>query len=338
MVASHNHSNFNATSTMIFSSSSVFWVKQFWIMLFSNVLSIICCLFVLFYIFSDRILRNALHNHVVIIVLLLTLICELTDIPWLLFFYRWGVVWLSTPTFCLIWKYIDIVIFVTSAKLIAWASIERHILIFHDRWLLTKTKRLFIHYLPVVAIVTYCVIYYALTICIFQCDQRFYYNTMYCSYTSCVYRNPAVIIFEFISGGIFCSLIIALFSITLVIRVVRQKRRVHQPIRWRKHRKLAIQLLFITSLFYVLYLPPVVLQLARMLGMPYYVGFEYSIFVNQFFTYYIQLLFPFACLGILPQLRTRMKNFTRRCCRWQARAVGPQQFPMRIRTSNRLPE
>jgi hypothetical protein len=264
----------------------------------------------------------------------LSLICELTDIPWLLFFYQRGVAWQRTPTFCLIWKYIDITVYVATSKLVAWTSIERHILIFHDKWVSTKKKRLFVHYIPFVSITAYCLIYYAFTICIDQCNKRFYYNVMYCGYTSCVYRYPAVLYFEFISGGILCSLIIALFSITLVIRTVWQKRRAHQPVRWRKHRKMTIQLLFITSLFYVIYLPPVVLAVARLLGMPSYIGNDYSVFISQFLSYYITFLFPFACLSSLPQLRTRIRNTIRWPCRREIRIIAPQQLPMRVLKGN----
>jgi hypothetical protein len=153
MSATNNNSSNNTSSSIIFSDSSVSWVKQFWIMLFSNILSIICCLFVVFHLLSDQTLRRALHNHVIIVVLILSLFCEWTDIPWLLIFYRWGVVWQRTLTFCLVWKYIDITIYVATSKLVAWASIERHILIFHDKWVSTKKKRVFVHYIPLVAIV-----------------------------------------------------------------------------------------------------------------------------------------------------------------------------------------
>ena len=113
-----NTSNSTSSSFTPYGQSTSL-VTPFWIMLFSNILSIICCLFVLFHLISDKTLRHALHNHVIMVVLVLTLICELTDIPWLLSFYRWGIVWKSTPAFCLIWKYIDITVYVATSKLVA---------------------------------------------------------------------------------------------------------------------------------------------------------------------------------------------------------------------------
>jgi hypothetical protein len=323
MSASNNDS---INSTSLSSTSSSFLIPrniQFWLFLFSNILSLLCCLFVLFHLLSDRILRHALHNHVIIVVLLLTLIAELTDVPWILYFYQWGIVWQSTRTFCLVWKYIDITVYVATSKLVAWVSIERHILIFHGTWVSTKKKRLFVHYTPLVAVVGYCIIYYAFSLCVVPCVNPFSYDAFFCGYSLCTPPSIIVSLYEFISGGILCSLITVLFSIGLIVRVVRQKRRVNQPIQWRKHRKLTIQLLFITSLFDFIYLPPVVLAVARLLGMPANIGAGYSVFVAQFLSYYITFLFPFACIISLPQLRTRVKNTIRWFWRRQTRAVGP---------------
>ena len=38
-------------------------------------------------------------------------------------------------------------IYSLQVTLFAWASIERHILIFHDQWVSTQSRRLFVHYI-----------------------------------------------------------------------------------------------------------------------------------------------------------------------------------------------
>ena len=234
------------------------------------------------------------------------------------------------------WKFIDSTAYVATSKLVAWASIERYILIFHDKWVSTKKKRLFVHYIPLILAVAYCLIYYGGGIFVLQCNRPFSYNVVYCGFTSCV-TSSILPLFEFISGGILCSLIILSFNIILIIRIIRQKRRVHQPIRWRKHRKMTLQLLFITSLFYVFYLPPVVLAVARLLGMPAYIGADYSKLSSQFLSYYITFLVPFACAGSLPQLQTRIKNTIRWCWHRETRSIAPQNLPMRVGINNQLP-
>jgi hypothetical protein len=47
-------------------------------------------------------------------------------------------------------------------------AIERHILIFHDRWVSTRKKRIFNHYIPIIALVLYCLLYYMIVIYSFR--------------------------------------------------------------------------------------------------------------------------------------------------------------------------
>jgi hypothetical protein len=105
-------------------------------------------------------MRHALNNHVIIIVLIIGLICELTDYPSLLYYYRNEGMWKRSLMFCQIWGLFDRGLYITQTVLFAWATIERHILIFHYKWVTTKKKRFFVHCLPPVALLLYCVILY----------------------------------------------------------------------------------------------------------------------------------------------------------------------------------
>ncbi|CAF1090300.1 unnamed protein product [Adineta steineri] len=99
-------------------------IVRFWIFLVSNILSFICCLFVLYHFLFDSNLHRGLHNHVIIIILIICLISELTTIPWVTYLYLYEVVWIQTPTFCMIWKFFDTTTYTTTAKLVGWASVE----------------------------------------------------------------------------------------------------------------------------------------------------------------------------------------------------------------------
>ena len=73
----------------------------------------------------------------------------------------------------------------TCAILVAWASIERHILIFYYRWLGTRINHIFIHYLPLVAILSYTTIFYMKAILFPNCGNRFNYNLALCGANPC---------------------------------------------------------------------------------------------------------------------------------------------------------
>ncbi|CAF2709342.1 unnamed protein product [Rotaria sp. Silwood2] len=108
----------------------------------------------------------------------------------------------------------------------------------------------------------------------------------------------------------------------LIIRIVKQKHRLNQHINWRKHRKMAIQLISITLLFYVLYLPNIITAILFGCGVPWSYLENFMAYA-QFFSYYINFLLPFVCTGTLPHLRNKITN-TLRLWPWHARvAVEP---------------
>jgi hypothetical protein len=294
-----------------------------------------CCLFVLFHFLFDRTLRHALNNHVFIVLLVMCLIWEMTVAPSIINVYLYGVFWPQIPTFCVVLKFLDSCIYTSTAKLVAWASVERHILIFHNQWVSTRKKRLLIHYIPLITIVMYGMMCYAITTPMNDCNRGFYYTYILCGYYSCIYNSVVFSLYEFATGGVLSSFLIGTGSASLLLRIVRQKRRFQRQIEWRKHRKMTIQLLSVTSLFFILYLPLVLLSVTqKAAGVPSYVGADYELYA-QFFSNYVIFLFPFACIGTLPQLRTRIKNTFRYCCPRQAGAVVPQQLIMQTVKSNR---
>ena len=62
------------------------------------------------------------------------------DISSYISFIYFGYVLISTPSFCLLWWFVDIGLFDMIAILMAFATIERHILVFHHGWTSTRKK------------------------------------------------------------------------------------------------------------------------------------------------------------------------------------------------------
>ncbi len=99
---------------------------RFWLFVIPNSLSILCYFFVLYHILFDRTLRQALHNHVIIILLFAGLIYELTTVPFMLHFCRVGNIRKPTIIFAHFWIFIDSLCYTMQMTGFAWASIERH--------------------------------------------------------------------------------------------------------------------------------------------------------------------------------------------------------------------
>ncbi|CAF1200626.1 unnamed protein product [Adineta ricciae] len=129
---------------------------RFWNYLILDILSVSCALFILCYLLSNPTLRRAPHNHFIIILLCVGLIYQLTTVPFMLHFFLVGYSWHTTLDFTNFWIFIDNSSFVSVLIGFAWATVERHILVFHHHWMTTKRQRFFIHYLPFILILTYC--------------------------------------------------------------------------------------------------------------------------------------------------------------------------------------
>lgn len=285
-------------------------IVRFWLYLPVLIPSIFCTLFLLFVLLFDRNLRNALNNHVIIVLLLTGLLSQLTNYPWMLYYEFYDDVWHKSPIFCSIWGFADITFYFLQLILFAWASFERHILIFHDRWLATKRRRFFLHYLPIISLVLYCLIPYGISYFFPPCENTFDYSTGPCIST-CTEGFPTIEVFEIVANNILPSFMIIILSLALLFRVVRQKRRIQQAIQWRKHRKMTIQLLSISSLYLVVTCPFALSRFLLICGLQRQIeiGFDdYAVFIS----YYAVLLFPFVVMFSVPDFWRKVNEIFRR--------------------------
>lgn len=145
-------------------------VVRFWLILIFVIPSILCSIFNLYHFLVDRTLRKGLNNHIIVVILFLSLLFNITDIIWLLYYYRSGSSLISTRAFCLTWVYIDFSVFVSLSILTSWASFERHILIFHKKLVATRPKRFLFLYPPMIIFGVYPFVYYIVISFVLPCS------------------------------------------------------------------------------------------------------------------------------------------------------------------------
>ncbi|CAF1406972.1 unnamed protein product [Adineta ricciae] len=260
-------------------------------------------------------LRSALNNHVIIVLLIMGLIEELTDIPWYIHYYRTGTAFSLTSAFCYTWAYIGSNIYVLNFILMAWASIERHMLIFHSKWFATRWICFALHYLPIAICLIVPSLFYLFTYFILPCDTSFNYNGALCGLYTCVLNHRWGLYFDSLINYLIPIWVTVIFSTALFVRVIYQKYRVHQKIIWRNYKKLAGQLLLISALYVSLQFPPMILYAAYSIGLPCEIGADYYN-NSMFFTYWIILFTPFTIVVSLPELQM---NFRRLMLFWRHR-------------------
>ncbi|CAF4687704.1 unnamed protein product [Rotaria socialis] len=79
------------------------------------------------------------------------------------------------------------------------------------------------------------------------------------------------------------NLIIIIVSVALLMRVLGQKYRTHQRVQWRRHRKMAIQLLLISFLCLIVSFPNIIMTLLHLSGLSNYTDTDVETYANFFF-------------------------------------------------------
>jgi len=304
---SRKHTDTHTHIVTFISFKMISFETKFRVYLFFLIPSIFCSLFDLYHFLFNKTSRQSLHNHVIIVLLCIGLICQVTNYPWMLYYYQYGDTWERSWIFCTIWGFLDWPMYLIQTILFAWTTIERHILIFHDRLVSTKVKRLIFHYLPLSLLLLYCLTFYIILYFFPPCGENISFNfDMICIFP-CYLTDYRFYMWETIGHQLLPIFTIVFFSITLFVRVVCQKRRMHRAIRWRKHRKMTLQLLSISLLYLVFSFPFVVVTILYLTGSMYSL---YGVFLPyaNFFSYLIILLFPFVCALSLPDLKTKLKR------------------------------
>jgi len=123
---------------------------------------------------------------------------------------------------------------------------NRHILIFHDGWMLTKKKCVFFHYLPLIILLLYCLIFYIIVYFFPSCENIYFTFDMICIYP-CFTSDYQLYMWKIIAHQLLPVSTIVFFSMILLLRVLCQKYGMHWSIQWRRHRKMTIQVLSISS-------------------------------------------------------------------------------------------
>ncbi|CAF1224145.1 unnamed protein product [Rotaria sp. Silwood1] len=233
----------------------------FWIYLIMFILSICCSIFIFLQFIFKRTLRININNHVILAVLICSFLQVISELPLVLVYFRTHIALIPSDTFCAIWCYVDYVFNVIILLLICHASIERYLLVFHH--LFIYRHLILLHYLPIIFSIIYPCLFYFGFIFFYPCISQYDYTKITC-------QGPCYL-FERIPGSIdlLINLTLPLFisilsNIFLLGRVVHQKHRMKQQRKWKKNRRLVIQLISIVIVHNLIWLPIIICLLIEL--------------------------------------------------------------------------
>jgi len=304
MTSYNNFSRIDANTSTIYSLETTFSRTIKFILLFIAELGSICCsLFVLFNLILKRTLRRALHNHTIITLVAVSFSHNITDLPMLLDYLRRG--YALSSTFCLMWNFFGWSNYAIGIWTTTWASFERHLLVFHSHLINTFRTKIFFHYIPL----SMCIIipwnYYVFLVFFYPCTNIFYQSILFCGFC-CYAYNDQLVFFNWFAFGVIPTSLITVFSISLIVRMIAQKRRVQRRFQWRRYRFMVIQLLSISFLCMFYYIPTIILWIIQIF-LP-----RFGNDIQMLYLYYIGYLWPsltpFFCLSTLQELWVKKRE------------------------------
>ncbi|CAF1451115.1 unnamed protein product [Adineta steineri] len=219
---------------MVLDISSIY-SALFLILLTITIPSIICSVYIFYHFVRSRELRKRLNNHVILVLILLSFIHVITDMPIALIVLHTGFVPIQTTSFCLYWAVYNYSACVVSLMLMAYGCVERYFLVFHRVFF--KKHLILLHYGPIAFCIIYPTLLYIGVIIIYPCQNNFDYTKYACG-GPCYQFEPGIGLFDWFCDVFGPVIVGTVATMILIIRIIVQKHRVGQRAIWQRNRKM----------------------------------------------------------------------------------------------------
>ena len=216
---------------------------------------------------SPEITRKRLHHHVILALLACNFLLISIELPIALAYSSSGQVPVESDRFCAFWVAFNYGVYVGGVYLMAFDSVERYFLIFHDRFV--YRWRFFVHYLPILVCFCYPLGFYGVIVNVYPCDHVYLYDAYVCG-GDCFQFETAAGTVDYLIHVVVPIGVIILGNLTLLVRVTLKKRTMKRANTWRKSRLMYIQLLSISILYSLVWIPFVIVSLIRLFHDPFF--------------------------------------------------------------------
>jgi hypothetical protein len=287
--------------------------------------AIVVSLFIFAYFITHRGLLRFPQNQALLLLLVVNFIQVSCDLPMPIHFYQLGYVIPATAAYCTWWTFFEYTLSAISEFLMATISIQRHMLVFNSHILRIQWKRYLLHDLPLLLCVVYPTILYLILVVFYPCDGTQWDFTLHlCGAANCyLLYNKTLATLDWVIDSGLPILLILLANGALVVRVVWQKHHHVQLRSWRKQRRLTLQLVAISSLYLIAWLPSTGIALVELLGSPTFLA-EFQSNYALDLIYLVCLFLPWICLGQIRKLTVWISGKLH-CQQAPRNAIGPTQ-------------
>ncbi|CAF1540235.1 unnamed protein product [Rotaria magnacalcarata] len=266
--------------------------------------SLLCFLIIFYYFFRLRhvLLMNRINHHVILCILISDFLIITTELPFTLSYLSLGYV--RSSKLCLFWIYWNYTLPVLSLYLTMYAAIERYMLVFHKQ-IIMKHKILF-HYMPLGFVCVYPFGIYIYLILIFPCGSNYEHDVTALLCGGACYLNDMVQnIYDTVVNTMLPAFTLLIFSLTMIGRVIVHKHVVSPSIpvsnTLKRNRRMILQLLGISLLTLMIWMPWIVIILVQDLYDPSF-GEDFLVLVVNYLAYFASFGSPFFALIGLPEV------------------------------------
>ena len=276
-----------------------------YILLFLDIPSVLCSLLLFYYFIRLPELRQERYfNPMVIYLLLSAFFISTVDIPLVLRYHQnhYFIVSMENPdSFCVFWIIYDYIMWSLNLWALTLFSLERYLMIFYNRMIMrNRRRRVLLYYVPIILSVVFVIFWNLYLVVLYPCAQtQFDYREMLCAF-SCyeINASDALLNFDWIISGLLPVFLTVFFTLVLILHVVYQKHKISRHLAtrdiWKRTRKMFLQLLPITMVFFIFAMPLNIVGLLAVTD-PWYNTTPYF-YVNSL-SYCLPLSIPFAILS-----------------------------------------
>lgn len=283
---------------------------KFALMISFQMSSILISLVIFLSFALNRPLRVETRNHSLLLLLIINFIQVITSLPMPISFFRLnGLVQPATSAYCTWWIWYEFSLNTINVMLMAWISIERHLLIFHSPFIqaIGVSKRRILHIGPLIFCTAWGPMFYLITVVISpMCVSKWYFDSLLCGLPCYLLSNWGTL--DIFVNAIGPAFIVFLSNLALFLRVVHQNRSMIRRAEnnWRRGRKMASQLGLISLLYLAVWFPLSIIQLGLIYISTTFL-LNYLDFFN-FLVYFVPLLLPMIyLLATFEEIKT-LKN------------------------------
>jgi hypothetical protein len=302
------------------------------LLLLVEIFSILCTLLIFVHVYFNwtTMITKALHNHAILLIVIISFAYTTLDLPFTISSYRLSYDINRTEFFCRWWYFIDYTLIGLSLLITAIASLQRYILIFKSHLLRVRRTRWILHYLPLIVGLLYSPLFYLIVIFLYPCDQSSISedsdDALYCS-SPCYSYNTALINTDWILHSVLPLLVIVLSHVILISWIICTTQPFHreQTNMRKKQKKLTFQLLAFASLYFIGWTPSTIVSVLEAFALADLKEHMPTLTFLYFMSYFICPLQPFICLFVLPEpmldIRDRIKQLLPRFGKTSVRPI-----------------